>query len=98
MAGLGANGAVGVKSTAGTTTDWPEILGGEGGPVAIDPNDSANWYVNNQAGVSIYLACRRREALRHIQPRPQLHNRSGRGYTSPLPVRLPVADVGQGRD
>ena len=55
MAGLGANGAVGVKSTAGTTTDWPEILGGEGGPVAIDPNDSANWYVNNQAGVSIYL-------------------------------------------
>jgi hypothetical protein len=55
MAGLGANGTVGVSSTTGATTDWPEILGGEGGPVAIDPNDSANWYVNNQAGVSIYL-------------------------------------------
>ena len=54
MAGLGANGTAGVKSTSGTTTDWPEILGGEGGPVAVDPT-SANWYVNNQAGVSIYL-------------------------------------------
>jgi hypothetical protein len=55
MAGLGVNGTAGVKSTAGLTTDWPEILGGEGGPVAIDPGNSANWYVNNQAGVSIYL-------------------------------------------
>jgi hypothetical protein len=55
MAGLGANGTAGVKSTSGATTDWPQILGGEGGTVAIDPNDSANWYVNNQAGVSIYL-------------------------------------------
>ncbi len=55
MAGLGANGTAGVKSTSGTTTDWPEILGGEGGPVAIDPTNSANWYVNNGAGVSIYL-------------------------------------------
>ncbi len=55
MAGLGANGTAGVSSSAGPTTDWPEILGGEGGPVAIDPVDSNNWYVNNQAGVSIYL-------------------------------------------
>jgi hypothetical protein len=55
MAGLGANGTAGVKSTSGTTTDWPEILGGEGGPVAIDPTNNANWYVNNQAGVAIYL-------------------------------------------
>ncbi len=55
MAGLGANGTAGISSTTGTTTDWPEILGGEGGPVAIDPNDNANWYVNNEAGVSIYL-------------------------------------------
>ena len=56
MAGLGANGTGGVKSTTGATADWPEILGGEGGPVAIDPNDSSNWYANNEAGVSIY-AC-----------------------------------------
>jgi len=55
MAGLGANGTAGVKSTMGTTTDWPEILGGEGGPVAIDPANSNNWYVNNGAGVSIHL-------------------------------------------
>ena len=54
MAGLGANGTAGVKSTAGVTTDWPEILGGEGGPVVIDPNNSENWYVNNAAGVSIH--------------------------------------------
>jgi hypothetical protein len=55
MAGLGAIGTAGVTSTTGTTTDWPEILGGEGGPVAIDPVTTTNWYVNNGAGVSIYL-------------------------------------------
>jgi hypothetical protein len=55
MAGLGANGTGGVKSSSGPTAEWPEILGGEGGPVAIDPVNSNNWYVNNQAGVSIYL-------------------------------------------
>jgi hypothetical protein len=54
MAGLGTNGTGGVKSTTGTTADWPEILGGEGGPVAIDPVAITSWYVNNQAGVSIY--------------------------------------------
>jgi hypothetical protein len=54
LAGLGANGAAGVKSTA-LVADWPEVEGGEGGPVAIDYGDSSNWYVNNQAGVSIYL-------------------------------------------
>jgi len=56
MAGLGANGTAGVKSTAGPTAVWPEILSGEGGPVAVDPTNSANWYANNQAGVSI-AAC-----------------------------------------
>jgi hypothetical protein len=55
MAGLGSNGTVGVKSTTGPTAEWPEILSGEGGPVAIDPNNGSNWYVNNQAGVSIHL-------------------------------------------
>jgi hypothetical protein len=55
MAGLGANGTAGVKSTTGTTAVWPEILGGEGGPVAIDPGNSSRWYVNNQAGISIHL-------------------------------------------
>jgi hypothetical protein len=55
MAGLGANGTAGVNSSTGPTTDWPEILGGNGGPVAIDPVNNSNWYVNNGAGVSIDL-------------------------------------------
>jgi hypothetical protein len=55
LAGLGENGIVGVNSSIEPTTDWPEILGGEGGPVAIDPLNSSNWYANNGAGVSIYL-------------------------------------------
>ncbi|MGA7109901.1 MAG: choice-of-anchor D domain-containing protein [Terracidiphilus sp.] len=55
MAGLGANGTAGVKSTTGPTTDWPQILGGEGGPVAIDPTNTENWYGNNGAGVSIHV-------------------------------------------
>jgi hypothetical protein len=55
MAGLGANGTAGVNSGTGPTANWPEILGGEGGPVAIDPITLTNWYVNNGAGVSIYL-------------------------------------------
>jgi hypothetical protein len=55
MAGLGDNGTAGVKSTSGVTADWPEILGGEGGPVAIDPQNSDKWYVNNAEGVSIHL-------------------------------------------
>jgi len=55
MTGLGVNGAAGVKGAAGPTLDWPQILGGEGGPVEIDPANSANWFVNAEAGVSIYL-------------------------------------------
>jgi hypothetical protein len=55
MVGLGANGTAGVKSTTGLTTDWPQILTGEGGPVAVDPTNANNWYVNNGAGVSIHL-------------------------------------------
>ncbi len=55
MTGLGENGTAGVKSTTEPTAIWPQILGGEGGPVAIDPMNKSNWYVNNQAGVSIHL-------------------------------------------
>ncbi|MGA8043187.1 MAG: choice-of-anchor D domain-containing protein, partial [Terracidiphilus sp.] len=55
MAGLGANGTAGVKSTTSATADWPQILSGEGGPVAVDPTNADNWYVNNQGGVSIHL-------------------------------------------
>jgi hypothetical protein len=54
MAGLGVNGATGVKGSA-VTTDWPQILSGYGGPVAIDPRNTNNWYVNDQPGVAIFL-------------------------------------------
>ena len=54
LAGLGVNGTAGVKSTAGATADWPQILTGEGGPVAIDSTNPDNWYVNNGPGVSIH--------------------------------------------
>ena len=55
MLGLGANGTAGVKSTTGPISNWPQILTGEGGPVAVDPANPNNWYVNNGAGVSIHL-------------------------------------------
>jgi len=54
VAGLGVNGAAGVKSTTGPTITWPQILAGEGGSVAIDPATPNNWYVNSGAGVSIH--------------------------------------------
>jgi hypothetical protein len=54
MTGLGVNGTAGVNSGTAPATDWPQILGGDGGPVAIDADDTSNWYVNNQNGVSIY--------------------------------------------
>jgi hypothetical protein len=55
FAGLGVNGFAGVKSSA-ATVDWPQILSGYGGPVAVNPNITSQWYVNDQPGVAIY-AC-----------------------------------------
>ncbi|MFZ0304708.1 MAG: choice-of-anchor D domain-containing protein [Terracidiphilus sp.] len=54
MAGLGVNGTAGVKSGS-ATTDWPQILSGYGGPVAIDATNFNDWYVNASSGVDIYL-------------------------------------------
>jgi hypothetical protein len=54
VAGLGANGTAAVKGNSATPGQWPLILSGWGGPVAINPQVAADWYVNNQAGVSIY--------------------------------------------
>ncbi len=53
LTGLGVNGAAGIK-TSTVTVDWPQVLGGYGGPVAVDPTNYLNWYVNDQAGVGIY--------------------------------------------
>src|ERR1035441_8468115 len=56
MTGLGANGTAGEMGSSVQAGAWPQILGGEGGPVAISPGTTSTWYVNNQAGVSIH-AC-----------------------------------------
>ena len=54
LAGLGANGSAGIIGAPPTAGDWNEVLGGEGGPVAVDPTSAVNsWYANNAAGVSI---------------------------------------------
>ena len=63
MAGLGVNGTAGVRSSSGPTSVWPQILGGEGGPVAIDIDNPTNWYVNNGAGVSIHRCSESQDAL-----------------------------------
>jgi hypothetical protein len=55
LLGLGVNGTAGVKGASAPTPQWPQILSGEGGPVAIDPTNPENWYVNNGAGVSIHV-------------------------------------------
>jgi hypothetical protein len=55
LAGLGANGTAGIVGAPAQAGNWNEVLGGEGGTVAVDPTVTANsWYVNNAAGVSIF--------------------------------------------
>jgi hypothetical protein len=99
MAGLGANGTAGVKSGE-PTTDWPEILGGEGGPVAIDAVDSSNWYVNNQAGVAIYL-CSQQSACTPAEfgTAPAIDDADvggdGLTMTAPAPFLVDAADSTQ---
>jgi hypothetical protein len=54
LTGLGANGVAGIVGAPAKAGDWNEVLGGEGGPVAIDPTvPTPDWYANNAAGVSI---------------------------------------------
>ncbi len=100
MAGLGANGTAGVKNTTGPTTDWPQILSGEGGPVAIAPVDSSNWYVNNSAGVSIYLCSQTANCSPSdfaLTPVVSDADVAGDGYTmtSPAPFILDQLDSSQ---
>lgn len=49
VGGLQDNGSPGVDSAhAGTNgTTWSALEGGDGGSVAIDPNNGNNWYVSN---------------------------------------------------
>lgn len=56
LAGLGVNGAAGIDETASTfSSDWPQLLTGFGGQVAIDSSQTSHWYVNDQPGVAIDL-------------------------------------------
>ncbi|CAN5587216.1 hypothetical protein BH10ACI4_BH10ACI4_09070 [soil metagenome] len=52
LAGLGANGTAAI-GTAATDGGWTQLSAGEGGGVAIDPANPANWYVSMGAGVSV---------------------------------------------
>ena len=98
MAGLGVNGTAGVNGTSGPTLEWPQILGGEGGPVASD--SSGSWYVNNDAGVSIYR-CSGSGACNPstFGATPVVNNAdvSGDGYTmtSPAPFLVDPLDNAQ---
>ena len=89
MTGLGANGTAGIKSTSTPSSTWPQILGGEGGPVAIDPVTPNNWYVNSSAGVSIYRCSQADNcAPDAFGTSPVVDNDdvAGDGYTMTLPA------------
>jgi hypothetical protein len=89
MTGLGVNGTAGVASTTGPMAEWPEILGGDGGPVAIEPTNSANWYVNNAAGVSIHLCSQGGDctpAAFGVNPVVTNADVNGDGNTMPYPA------------
>jgi hypothetical protein len=92
MAGLGVNGTAGVKSAA-VTTDWPQILSGYGGPATIDPNNTNNWYVNDQPGVSIYLCAQSGPCTPSAfgtSPVVTDADVGGDGYTMPVPATFLV--------
>ena len=100
MAGLGVNGTAGVKSTSGPTSTWPQILGGEGGPVAIDPSNALNWYANNSAGVTIHRCSQEADCTPETfgaQPLIDNIDVAGDGYTmvSPAPFIIDPLDSSQ---
>jgi len=100
MVGLGVNGTAGVKSTSELTNTWPQILGGEGSAVAIDPNAAANWYVNSGAGVSIYRCSQSADCKpEDFGSEPVVNNAdvAADGYTmtSPAPFILDPLDSSQ---
>ncbi|HKO19985.1 MAG TPA: choice-of-anchor D domain-containing protein [Acidobacteriaceae bacterium] len=50
LVGLGANGTAATATGSGA---WTQVSAGEGGTVAIDQTNPANWYVETAAGVSM---------------------------------------------
>ena len=100
MAGLGVNGTAGVKGASGPTRTWPQILGGEGGTVAIDPTSPTNWYVNSGAGVAIHRCSDPGECTPDLfgaQPVIDNADVSGDGFsmTSPAPFIMDPLDPSQ---
>src|SRR6202789_2882934 len=53
LVGLGANGTAATSAASSLTTVWPQLSPGEGGTVAIDPNNPLLWYLSTAAGVSV---------------------------------------------
>lgn len=100
MVGLGVNGTAGVKGVTGPATEWPQVLGGEGGPVEIDPTNNANWYVNNGAGVAIHLCSQSGDctpAAFGVTPVVTNSDVNGDGdsMTSPAPFLVDPLDAAQ---
>lgn len=100
LAGFGALGTAGVKSTSAPIWNWPEILSGEGGPVAIDPTNPDTWYANNGAGVSIHVCSTSGScAQEDFGTSPAVSNASvaGDGYTmiDPAPFLVDPVDSSQ---
>jgi hypothetical protein len=100
LLGLGVNGTAGIKGASAPTAQWPQILPGEGGPVAIDPSNANNWYVNNGAGVSIHLCsqsgpCNSAEfGLNPVVGNSQVAN-DGLTMTTPAPFLVDPANPTQ---
>jgi hypothetical protein len=99
MAGLGANGTAGVKGSS-TVNDWPQILSGYGGPVAIDATHFDNWYVNASSGVDIYLCsqsapCTPADFGANAAVNEGDVSQDGEGMSSPAPFLIDPLDSTQ---
>ena len=100
LAGLGVNGAAGVKGASQPATDWPQVLTGEGGPVVIDPVQTSDWYVNNAPGVSIYLCSQPTDCTPAdfgASPIVDDADVGGDGYTMTTPAPFLVDPVSNGQ-
>ncbi len=53
LVGLGANGTASTSGGSPAAAPWTQLAAGEGGTVAIDPNDPLLWYISTGAGVSL---------------------------------------------
>lgn len=103
LTGVGAQGSAGIVNAPATAGDWNEVLGGEGGPVAVAAGGGQNnWYVNNSAGVSIYHCSSANGTLctassfgsTPVIDEPQVNN-DGFSMTEPAVFRIDALDSAQ---